>query len=326
VFGYSGEETDTSGLVFLRARYMQPTLGIFLARDPWSGDQLRPGSMNGFNYAGGNPIIVVDPSGRCYPPVEFLRDVPIERELCVWLDQALYIYAYPYTSPDDRNLASIYIGGWAFSHSALLVGGSAIASAKVVDVVNWASRYLAAREAARFASEHPNAIAEAGQCVENVFNSIQQTLSDAIQSLQNQQYVGFTPEESTYINQVLTTQPELPCHSATLCSPNAIGGYTMVPDPSTGSLYQDPSFKLVGEYGPDVPMNNLRPGDLLTYYAANNPAGPDYPIHSDRVLKIIGDLVQMFDKPTFDTSFGTPTLEEVLSRYEQLIKVLVYRR
>ncbi|CAG1004063.1 partial tRNA nuclease WapA, partial [Anaerolineae bacterium] len=63
VFGYSGEETDTSGLVFLRARYLQPTLGIFLARDPWRGDAMRSGSMNGWGYVEGNPILSTDPSG-----------------------------------------------------------------------------------------------------------------------------------------------------------------------------------------------------------------------------------------------------------------------
>ena len=42
---------------------MQPRLGIFLARDPWSGDQLRPGSMNGWNYGDDNPVNRVDPSG-----------------------------------------------------------------------------------------------------------------------------------------------------------------------------------------------------------------------------------------------------------------------
>jgi hypothetical protein len=43
---------------------MQPGLGMFLSRDPWKGDDLRPGSMNGWNYAEGNPIIAVDPSGK----------------------------------------------------------------------------------------------------------------------------------------------------------------------------------------------------------------------------------------------------------------------
>jgi RHS repeat-associated protein len=72
IFGYSGEEVDTSGLVFLRARYMQPTLGILLARDPWDGDQLKPGSMNGWNYVFDNPINFLDQSGQSpnEPPID----------------------------------------------------------------------------------------------------------------------------------------------------------------------------------------------------------------------------------------------------------------
>ncbi len=64
IFGYAGEQLDTTGLIYLRARYMNPRLGIFLARDPWEGDVLRPGSMNGFNYVEGNPVNAVDPSGK----------------------------------------------------------------------------------------------------------------------------------------------------------------------------------------------------------------------------------------------------------------------
>ncbi len=42
---------------------MSPQLGIFLSHDPWSGDQMRPGSMNGWNYGLGNPANYTDPSG-----------------------------------------------------------------------------------------------------------------------------------------------------------------------------------------------------------------------------------------------------------------------
>ncbi len=43
---------------------MQPGLGMFLARDPWSGDVVKPGSMNGWSYGEGNPIRFEDPSGE----------------------------------------------------------------------------------------------------------------------------------------------------------------------------------------------------------------------------------------------------------------------
>ena len=36
-FGFTGEQTDPSGLVYLRARYMNPQLGMFLSKDPVAG-------------------------------------------------------------------------------------------------------------------------------------------------------------------------------------------------------------------------------------------------------------------------------------------------
>ncbi len=64
-YGFTSEDWNTvTQLVFLRARYMQPGLGMFLSHDPWDGDGLRPGSMNGWNYAEDNPINAADPSGR----------------------------------------------------------------------------------------------------------------------------------------------------------------------------------------------------------------------------------------------------------------------
>ncbi len=62
-FGYTGEMADVTELVFLRARYMQPMLGMFLSRDPWMGYEQQPGTYNGFNYAMGNPVNLSDPSG-----------------------------------------------------------------------------------------------------------------------------------------------------------------------------------------------------------------------------------------------------------------------
>ena len=46
-FGFTGEQLDSYiELLFLRARYMQPTLGMFLSRDTWESEC----SQNGFNY------------------------------------------------------------------------------------------------------------------------------------------------------------------------------------------------------------------------------------------------------------------------------------
>jgi RHS repeat-associated protein len=64
--GYTGEMQDpASGLVYLRARHYQPTLGRFLQRDSFDGFIQGPQSLNRYVYAEGNPVVYVDPSGHC---------------------------------------------------------------------------------------------------------------------------------------------------------------------------------------------------------------------------------------------------------------------
>ena len=61
-YGYTGEQWDASaGLVYLRARYYEPGVGIFLSRDPVKYN-------HPYLYAGANPIRFTDPSGRDYLP------------------------------------------------------------------------------------------------------------------------------------------------------------------------------------------------------------------------------------------------------------------
>ncbi len=69
-FGYTGEMADVTGLVFLRARYMQPGLGMFLSRDLYEGNLSQPPSQHLFAYVGNNPINRTDPSGQYwYDPI-----------------------------------------------------------------------------------------------------------------------------------------------------------------------------------------------------------------------------------------------------------------
>jgi RHS repeat-associated protein len=93
-YAFTGEDYDQSvGLLFLRARYMNPTLGVFLARDPWSGDAMRPGSMNGWNYAQDNPVRFTDPSGR----------ISEECRQLGWWEPAASIWCDPYVWWQDRE-------------------------------------------------------------------------------------------------------------------------------------------------------------------------------------------------------------------------------
>lgn len=65
IYGFTGEQFDTSNLIFLRARFYDGNSGRFLSRDLWSGDSMRSMTMNGWGYVSGNPTNRIDPSGFC---------------------------------------------------------------------------------------------------------------------------------------------------------------------------------------------------------------------------------------------------------------------
>ena len=60
-FDFAGQQTDATGLQYLRARYYDPATGAFLSRDPMAAS---PGwGGNSYAYASGNPVNASDPSG-----------------------------------------------------------------------------------------------------------------------------------------------------------------------------------------------------------------------------------------------------------------------
>jgi len=63
-YGFTGEWTDDStGLVYLRARYYQPAMARFLTQDTWQGDVHQPVSFNSWLYGYANPQRYTDPTG-----------------------------------------------------------------------------------------------------------------------------------------------------------------------------------------------------------------------------------------------------------------------
>jgi RHS repeat-associated protein len=63
-YGFAGEWQDPTGLVYLRARFYSPELGIFLSRDPFPGFLTQPASLSPYLYAYNNPVLLTDPSGK----------------------------------------------------------------------------------------------------------------------------------------------------------------------------------------------------------------------------------------------------------------------
>ena len=62
--GWRGETVDTTtGLIWLRARWYDPTTARFLSADPWHGNPANPISLNRYAYANADPVNGHDPTG-----------------------------------------------------------------------------------------------------------------------------------------------------------------------------------------------------------------------------------------------------------------------
>ena len=101
-FHFTGEVSDASGLVNLRARYYDSTLGRFYSRDVVAGDRHVPTSRNLAIYVLDRPTTLVDPSGH-------KSDV-----LSTQIGQAL-----------SRRMFGCKIG-WIYVGGVLIVGGLAL--------------------------------------------------------------------------------------------------------------------------------------------------------------------------------------------------------
>ena len=63
-YRYCGEQFDsTTGLYYLRARYMNPSVGRFISMDTYQGSNADPISLHKYLYANSNPVSNSDPSG-----------------------------------------------------------------------------------------------------------------------------------------------------------------------------------------------------------------------------------------------------------------------
>jgi RHS repeat-associated protein len=64
-FQFTGQQTDATGLQYLRARYYDPSTGRFLSRDPLPKCVADPASHHLYAFANEAPTNAIDPSGLC---------------------------------------------------------------------------------------------------------------------------------------------------------------------------------------------------------------------------------------------------------------------
>ena len=64
-YRYTGQQSDAdSGLLYLRARYYEPSTGRFISQDTYKGDRKVPSTLNLYVYCKNNPLKYTDPSGH----------------------------------------------------------------------------------------------------------------------------------------------------------------------------------------------------------------------------------------------------------------------
>ncbi|NOY55274.1 MAG: RHS repeat-associated core domain-containing protein [Actinobacteria bacterium] len=78
---FTGQHADATGLLYLHARYLDPTIGRFIQPDVLIPDVAAPQSLNRYSYVLDDPINHTDPTGRQGWPVGE-RDPQIETRDC----------------------------------------------------------------------------------------------------------------------------------------------------------------------------------------------------------------------------------------------------
>ncbi|MEJ2600459.1 MAG: RHS repeat-associated core domain-containing protein, partial [Anaerolineales bacterium] len=59
-YGFAAEMRDPTGLIYLRARYLDTSQGRFISKDVWQGDYANPITYNSWVYGYDNPIVNTD--------------------------------------------------------------------------------------------------------------------------------------------------------------------------------------------------------------------------------------------------------------------------
>ncbi len=104
---YTGEPWDSDvGLLYLRARWYDPSVGRFTTRDPFRGFAALPQSQNPYVYVYNNPINLTDPSGNSAIVIGIVV-VSVGAIVVIggWVILSTYYFS-PYAAQNRANFAS----------------------------------------------------------------------------------------------------------------------------------------------------------------------------------------------------------------------------
>lgn len=79
---FTGEQYDAdTGLIYLRARYYDPSNGRFISKDPFQGIEDKPRSINRYTYANNNPVNLTDSSQKVKDYYQKMQNLKLERKV-----------------------------------------------------------------------------------------------------------------------------------------------------------------------------------------------------------------------------------------------------
>jgi RHS repeat-associated protein len=124
---FAGEPRDAVlAIDYLRARYLDKTIGRFMSRDPFSGLLKAPQTLNKYSYTSSNPINLVDPSGKFA-----MTELQVAISSSVIVGTASGALSYVYERNAEKAAAVALLGAIAGFGFGLLVGPTVVSSLQI---------------------------------------------------------------------------------------------------------------------------------------------------------------------------------------------------
>lgn len=338
----------------LRARYYNPALGRLLSQDTYPVSFGNPVELNRYVYAANRPVNLSDPTGKA-ALIEYALTGALVGGLLGGASGATTAIACGESALGgfvSGALLGLAVGGAFGAAYAVLPGltmgvgvglGAAQAGVSVYDFfahgmtvcqgvkAAWSLVFLALAVHGGMnylADTYLGGLSDIGYPGElNNPNGMGHDgyYSDTGPINTGLPYPGFSLEESLFIRNALDN-PETydSCHFASLCG--NVNSIPLYPD-EFGRLDADPTFRLIGDLKGNMPTNDLRPGDLLTYYIDDGTMSGGSLKHSDRIYSIDGSNITVFDKPGPNPKLPYSLLDLMnVIAARNWSKILVFRR
>jgi RHS repeat-associated protein len=137
IFGFTGQQTDSTGLSYLRARYYNPSTGSFLSPDRVQPNAPGTQGFNTYSYVTNNPASVIDRTGNGDFEEVSVIDAQVARAVA-----AMRAFAQVLADAAENRMIALYLAG------RTLVAGATLATTNAAPYTAAAVLGLAAIEAA----------------------------------------------------------------------------------------------------------------------------------------------------------------------------------